>query len=103
MLVPSCEKDPNGMARGAFSLTYVGLTVLAAPTPTPATKRPMYSGARWPEAADCMMTPARMIQAVPTRVYLRPMRSAPGEATREPRKQPACRVETMLAARSWEA
>lgn len=91
------------MARGAFSLTYSGLMALAAPTPTPEMKRPMYMGARWPEAAAWRTTPSRMNQEQTMRHHLRPKRSVSGEAIRAPRKQPACRVETMFADRLAEA
>src|SRR5690348_3710646 len=77
----------------------MGLMVDAAPTPMPPMKRPAYMAPRLPMAADCMMMPMMTMSETPMRHHLRPNRSVMGEAMSAPRKQPAWRVETMLAER----
>ncbi len=91
------------MARGAFSDTYTGLMVLAAPTPKPEMKRPAYMGPRLPDAAACMATPTMMVIAVNTRHGFRPNRSVSGDATSAPTKQPACSTDTMFPERLADA
>jgi hypothetical protein len=77
--------------------------MLAAPTAMPVISRPTYRTGRWPREEACITVPTMATRELMISEVRRPKRSANQYAPRAPKKQPACKVETMLASRFAEA
>lgn len=67
------------MALGAHSETYSGVSIDAAPTPRPATRRPTYMHASDPLDPACRATPRQVMTPAPTRGHFLPHLSATTE------------------------
>lgn len=74
--------SPPRIALGAHSDTYNGVSMDAAPTPKPATRRPIYMMAREPLDPAWRATPAQVTAPAPTRGHFLPQVSAMREVCR---------------------